>query len=379
MNSLPEVIGLPDVAVVIPLHNGAPWIAETLAAVRAQRHRPHEVIVVDDGSRDGSPEIVAAEPGVRLVQNPRRGANAARRHGQGLTTAPLLAFLDQDDLWHPDHLGLLATALARDPTAPAAVCATRNFAHGTPPPFDPPALDVVAVDPWLDYPSCFTPTPSGAVIRRDALEATGGWTDAYVGVADFYTWLRLSERRPLLLNRCTSTARRLHAASHSMELRANRARAYARNKVEAAVAATRFREEARPEDAEALARMRDLVRAVEALVCGVLDGDRGAVATAALAAEKATSGLSDERVRPALGNALFYLGGALTQDEAATWGLLIEGWPNRAPRTGRLVREHALRGLRLPGRLVARRPTSVTRWRLLATAVAERARRRMVG
>ena len=362
---------LPDVAVVIPLYNGERWIRETLGAVRSQTHLPSEVVVVDDGSTDGSREIVSTFPGVRLHRNPDKGANAARRFGQDVTSAPLLAFLDQDDAWHPDHLGLLATALVQAPAFPAAVAATVNVASGSPFHFDPPALDVAPVDPWRQSPGCFTPTPSGALIRRQALEAVGGWPVDYVGVADYYTWLRLSGTHPLLLNRCTSVLRRTHPVSHSTRLRTDSVRLYVRNKVEATVSATRLREAACPEDAEAMRRLRELVSGMAVLVSALLDRDAASVAAAATTIERALDGEPDARVRHVFGNALFYLKPHMSgpSRSEAVWSLLLGAWPRHARRTGRYLRRKY--GRRAIARRALRHPFSLARWRPLSHAVAD--------
>ena len=106
-----------EIAVVIPLYNGERWIRQTLDAVAAQTLAPREVVVVDDGSTDASPSIVADEyPDVRLVhQSENSGPNAARNRGLRETTAEAVAFLDQDDLWHPEHLRILYSVLGENP------------------------------------------------------------------------------------------------------------------------------------------------------------------------------------------------------------------------------------------------------------------------
>ena len=92
-----------DVAVIIPLYNGSKWIRKTLESVFSQTHLPKEVIVIDDGSKDDSLQIVSEFESVTLVNNPFKGANLARNFGFTQTRSPLVAFLDQDDIWHPDH------------------------------------------------------------------------------------------------------------------------------------------------------------------------------------------------------------------------------------------------------------------------------------
>jgi hypothetical protein len=93
------------VSVVVPLHNGAEHIAETLTSIEQQSLPAAQVIVVDDGSTDHGPAIARAHPiGARVVSQPNRGVAVARNHGLSLVTGQWVAFIDQDDLWHPDHL-----------------------------------------------------------------------------------------------------------------------------------------------------------------------------------------------------------------------------------------------------------------------------------
>lgn len=93
------------VSVVIPCYNAALWIRETLASVLAQSQPPLEVIVVDDGSTDGSGEIVATEfPEVHLIRIPNGGVSHARNLGWVQARGEWIQFLDADDLIHPRKL-----------------------------------------------------------------------------------------------------------------------------------------------------------------------------------------------------------------------------------------------------------------------------------
>ena len=76
-----------SVSVVVPLFNGLPWIRDALHSVREQALAPEEIVVVDDGSTDGSPSVVQAFDGVRLVANDTKGGAAARNLGARLTSA----------------------------------------------------------------------------------------------------------------------------------------------------------------------------------------------------------------------------------------------------------------------------------------------------
>jgi glycosyltransferase involved in cell wall biosynthesis len=104
------------VSVVIPLHDAAPYIAETLDSVAAQTLPAHEVIVVDDGSRDGGAEVAERHPlGPRVIRQANGGPAKARNAGVRASSGELLAFLDADDLWTPRKLERQVEAIERDP------------------------------------------------------------------------------------------------------------------------------------------------------------------------------------------------------------------------------------------------------------------------
>jgi len=94
------------VTVVIPLYNKVRYIKRALDSVLAQTHRDFEVIVVNDGSTDGSERIVEqyTDPRIRLVNQANAGECAARNRGIGESRADLIAFLDADDEWLPEFL-----------------------------------------------------------------------------------------------------------------------------------------------------------------------------------------------------------------------------------------------------------------------------------
>lgn len=94
----------PALTVVLPLYNGAATIAETLDSVRGQTLPDIEVIVVDDGSSDdGVARVRAHAVGASLLEQPHLGVAVARNRGLAAARGRWVAFLDQDDLWHPAH------------------------------------------------------------------------------------------------------------------------------------------------------------------------------------------------------------------------------------------------------------------------------------
>jgi glycosyltransferase involved in cell wall biosynthesis len=104
------------VAAIVPLFNGRRFIREAIDSILDQELKPREIIVVDDGSCDGGGEAVARYPGVRLIRQPNGGEAAARNRGIRETSEPLIAFLDQDDLWQPRKLAIQVPALEADPS-----------------------------------------------------------------------------------------------------------------------------------------------------------------------------------------------------------------------------------------------------------------------
>jgi glycosyltransferase involved in cell wall biosynthesis len=106
------------VSVVIPCFNAASFLEETLRSVLAQTHAPVEVIVVDDGSTDGSAAVAAAfGPKVHVITQENRGESAARNVGMDHCRGDWIAFLDADDVWQPDKLERQLAVAADDTIA----------------------------------------------------------------------------------------------------------------------------------------------------------------------------------------------------------------------------------------------------------------------
>jgi GT2 family glycosyltransferase len=116
----------PAISVVIPCYNGARFLRETLASVTRQTYPADEVIVVDDGSTDGSAAIAEAfGPPVCVVRQPNQGESAARNRGIALARGEWVALLDADDLWEPTKLARQGAALRFAP--PDTVCVYTDY------------------------------------------------------------------------------------------------------------------------------------------------------------------------------------------------------------------------------------------------------------
>ena len=110
-----------SVSAIIPVYNGAPYVGAALASVLVQDEPPDEVIVIDDGSSDDSVEIIQATAGdalaipVKITSQANQGQSAARNEAARVASGELLAFLDQDDVWYPKHLGRLTKPFSSRP------------------------------------------------------------------------------------------------------------------------------------------------------------------------------------------------------------------------------------------------------------------------
>jgi glycosyltransferase involved in cell wall biosynthesis len=106
----------PLVSVVVPVFNGERLVGEALESILAQRHRPLEVLVVDDGSTDRSAEVAETfGPLVQCIRQANRGPAAARNRGLEQAAGDVIGFLDADDLWAEDKLPVQLELLAQSP------------------------------------------------------------------------------------------------------------------------------------------------------------------------------------------------------------------------------------------------------------------------
>jgi glycosyltransferase involved in cell wall biosynthesis len=203
------------VSVVVPVRDGAPLLPQTLAAVAAQVPPPAEVIVVDDGSRDGSAAVAQRVlPTVRVLRREASGGvSDARNAGLALSTQPFVCFLDHDDLWPAGHLARQLAAFARHPEAGAVVCPYHHWhpSIGTsagiyPEPaavwarFAGPEHEDADFTGWVYHQfllDCWA-LMSATMIRREAIEQVGAFDAARSRGEDWELWLRLSRRWPFV-------------------------------------------------------------------------------------------------------------------------------------------------------------------------------------
>lgn len=118
----------PTISVVIPVFNGENYIRESLESVLTQTLKPAQIIVVDDGSTDRTPDIVAAiDRSIVCLRQSKAGPAAARNLGVEAASGEYLAFIDADDLWLPDKLEKQVDYLSSHPEVDMVFGMTRHF------------------------------------------------------------------------------------------------------------------------------------------------------------------------------------------------------------------------------------------------------------
>lgn len=217
----------PLFSVIIPAYKVEAFIALTLQSVYRQTEQDWEIIVVDDGSPDGTGRVLAreTEPRLRVITQPNAGECAARNRGMAEARGTFLAFLDSDDAWRPDHLALARRFFEQNPefnwyssrwTRVARIDEADLVAL---PPDDEPFY---AVNWFLEGDE--KTRPSCAVVRRSALPQADLFPPGVRMHGDCIGWCRFARVHGMMgsLNRSTVLYRVWPGAATAAYLRAGR-------------------------------------------------------------------------------------------------------------------------------------------------------------
>jgi glycosyltransferase involved in cell wall biosynthesis len=192
----------PTISVVVPVYNGASHIAAAVESIAGQSLKALEVIIVNDGSTDSSGAVIASvveQYADRLeftvITHDNVGQSASRNAASFLARGELLAFLDQDDRWYPEHLEVLAQAFEHDPLLGLAYSdfdevdgagnyVVRNYiaAHKIEHP-KTTIIDWIASDAMI--------LPSASLVRTAAFAEVAGFDPNLCGYEDDELWIRI--------------------------------------------------------------------------------------------------------------------------------------------------------------------------------------------
>ncbi len=165
---------------MIPAYNAELFLENAIRSVLAQTFPPLEIIVVDDGSTDGTARVAQAfAERVRLIRQPNGGPSSARNAGVAAARGEWVAFLDADDAWLPEKLERQAPVFAE--TGVGVVCCGRSKGGGW------------RGWRWLTFDEIWEANEivvSTAVVRREVLDSLGGFDPKLCGVEDWDLWLR---------------------------------------------------------------------------------------------------------------------------------------------------------------------------------------------
>lgn len=171
----------PLVSAVVPVRDGERFLAAALDSILGQNYKPLEVVVIDDGSTDGSAAVAAAFGNrVRYVYQESAGPSLARNAGLKLARGPVVAFLDADDVWLPHKLARHIEVMLLQPELVFTVSLIRHFlepGHEIPAGLNPRLLEE-------DVPAFL---PSTLVARREAFDVVGGF-DPTLRMAEDMDW-----------------------------------------------------------------------------------------------------------------------------------------------------------------------------------------------
>lgn len=200
---------MPLFSVIIPLYNKASYVRKTIESVIEQTYKEWELVVVDDGSIDGSGDIVKAihDNRIRLVRQDNAGVSTARNRGVAESTAPYICFLDADDWWEPTFLEEMAGLIDRYPDA--GIYGTSYWivknGHRR---LAPIGVEKGFIEGEINYCQvyaktlCMPLTSITVCMPRRVFDEVGGFPEGITLGEDFLLWLRLAlQHKAVLLNK----------------------------------------------------------------------------------------------------------------------------------------------------------------------------------
>lgn len=204
----------PPVSVVIPCFDQAHFLGEAIESVLAQTVPAHELIVVDDGSRDNTFEVAGRYPAVQRVRQGNSGVAAARNRGLASCSRECVVFLDADDRLLPHALQIGAHALGRRPQVALVAGMSRDIDDSGAVLCRAQQQPLVTQDHYRRLlADCFIWSGSAIVYRRSAVESVGGFDESLPAGDDYDLYLRIARRLPVYCHEIVVTEYRRHGTN----------------------------------------------------------------------------------------------------------------------------------------------------------------------
>jgi glycosyltransferase involved in cell wall biosynthesis len=223
----------PLVSVVIPVYNGEQYLAEAIDSAFAQEYRPLEIVVVDDGSTDGSADIARSYADVRYIHRPNGGPAAARNSGIAASAGEFIAFLDHDDVWAPNKLSIEVELLVKYTHLGCIMSRAQLFLEDRK---EWPAWVTLG----LEGPTTLTHLQSALVVRRDVFNRVGLFDEDY-RVAEDTEWLLRASDADIEMTYMTRALMRRRVHGGNLSYRQDLARHFAVRAVHGSIQRQRAR------------------------------------------------------------------------------------------------------------------------------------------
>jgi len=187
----------PAVSVIITTYNRREFVREAIESVLAQDFSDYEIIVVDDGSTDGTREALGAIKNITYCYQENRGVSRARNQGLEIAQGRFISFLDSDDLWTPKKLAIQTGLMQRSSETSVSYTDEIWIRKGS------------RVNPKNKHrkysgliferclPLCII-SPSSVMLRREVFEIVDGFDESLPVCEDYDLWLRIAARFPIL-------------------------------------------------------------------------------------------------------------------------------------------------------------------------------------
>ena len=200
------MVDAPLISCVVPVFNGERFIAETVEDILAQTYRPIEVIVVNDGSTDGTADVLARFEGrIEVIHQDNAGQATARNRGLAAAKGEFVAFQDADDLWVPEKLEVQMERLAANPEAQICTSLMENF-------WAPELAEEAERLRGTEHMQPHLATWQGVLARREAFDIVGA-LDTGESYSDAREWLHRARTMDVATEHCDQVLvrRRIHS------------------------------------------------------------------------------------------------------------------------------------------------------------------------